>query len=465
MEMQQTLAQPVFFSGIGLHTGLSVTLTILPAPENHGIEFKRTDLDGQPIVPADVDFVIDTNRGTALAKGDAKVYTVEHVMAALAGLQVDNALIEINGPETPILDGSAWPFVEGILAVGLQKQNARREYFSIPYRIIHEDIERKSEITALPDDRYRLSVMIDFESKALVTQGATFDCKKNNFAEEISKARTFVFLHEIEHLIENNLIKGGDLSNAIVFVEHKLSEEKLEALAKFFNKTDVKVNGNNTLDHVDLYFANEPARHKLLDLIGDLALVGMPIRGNIIAHRPGHKANIALAKKIKQLIKDEKAGKSMPYIDLSQNLFDIHKIMEFLPHRYPFLLVDRIVEMSEEHVVGIKNVTMNEPFFMGHFPGNPVMPGVMQIEAMAQVGGILAMNSVDDYKQYTPYFIKIESVKFKQKVLPGDTLVFVLRLLSPIRRGICHMAGKAYVDGKLVMEAEMMAQLIKNSET
>lgn len=462
--MQQTLARPVSFSGIGLHTGLSVTLTILPASENHGIEFKRTDLDGHPIVPADVDFVIDTNRGTALAKGVAKVYTVEHVMAALAGLQVDNALIEINGPETPIIDGSAWPFVEGILAAGLEKQNARREYFSIPYRIIHEDIERKSEIIALPDDHYRLSVMIDFESKALVTQGATFDCKKNNFAEEISKARTFVFLHEIEHLIENNLIKGGDLSNAIVFVEHKLSEEKLKTLAKFFNKTDVKVNGNNTLDHVDLYFANEPARHKLLDLIGDLALVGMPIRGNIIAHRPGHKANIALAKKIKQLIKDEKAGKSMPYIDLSQNLFDIHKIMDFLPHRYPFLLVDRIVEMSEEHVVGIKNVTMNEPFFMGHFPGNPVMPGVMQIEAMAQVGGILAMNSVDDYKQYTPYFIKIESVKFKQKVLPGDTLVFVLRLLTPIRRGICHMAGKAYVDGKLVMEAEMMAQLIKNSE-
>lgn len=464
MEMQQTIAQPVSFSGIGLHTGSNVTLTILPAPENHGIEFKRTDLDGHPSVPADVDFVIDTNRGTALAKGNAKIYTVEHVMAALAGLQVDNGLIEINGPETPILDGSAWPFVEGILSVGLQKQNVRREYFSIPSRIIHEDVEKKSEIIALPDVHYRLSVMIDFESKALVTQGATFDSKKNNFAEEISKARTFVFLHEIEHLIENNLIKGGDLSNAIVFVEHKLSDEKLQALAKFFNKSDVKVNGSNILDHVELYFANEPARHKLLDLIGDLALVGMPIRGNIIAHRPGHKANIALAKKIKQLIKDEKAGKSMPYIDLTQNLFDIHKIMDFLPHRYPFLLIDRIVEMSEEHVVGIKNVTMNEPFFMGHFPGNPVMPGVIQIEAMAQVGGILAMNSVDDYKQYTPYFIKIESVKFKQKVLPGDTLVFVLRLLTPIRRGICHMAGKAYVDGKLVMEAEMMAQLIKHSD-
>jgi UDP-3-O-[3-hydroxymyristoyl] N-acetylglucosamine deacetylase/3-hydroxyacyl-[acyl-carrier-protein] dehydratase len=465
MDKQHTLSQPVSFSGIGLHTGSQVTLTILPAPENHGVQFKRTDLEGQPLIPADVDLVIDTNRGTALAKGNAAVYTVEHVLAALAGMQIDNALIEINGPETPILDGSAWPYVEAILSAGIQEQNARREYFVIPSRIIHEDAERKSEIIALPDDRYRLSVMIDFESKVLVTQGASFDSEKSQFTNDIAKARTFVFLHEIEHLIEHNLIKGGDLSNAIVFVEHKLSPEKLEQLATFFNKPDVKVNGSNTLNNVELYFPNEPARHKLLDLIGDLSLVGMPIRGNIIAHRPGHKANVALAKKIKQLIKDEKAGKSMPYIDLTQNLFDIHKIMDFLPHRYPFLLVDRIVEMSDEHVVGIKNVTMNEPFFTGHFPGNPVMPGVMQIEAMAQVGGILAMNSVDDYKQYTPYFIKIESVKFKQKVLPGDTLVFVLRLLTPIRRGICHMAGKAYVDGKVVMEAEMMAQLIKNSTT
>ena len=464
MDKQHTLSQPVSFSGIGLHTGSQVTLTILPAPENHGVQFKRTDLEGQPVIPADVDLVMDTNRGTALAKGNVCVYTVEHVLAALAGMKIDNALIEINGSETPILDGSAWPYVEAILSAGIQEQNARREYFVIPSRIVHEDADRKSEIIALPDDRYRLSVMIDFESKVLVTQGASFDAEKNHFAEEISKARTFVFLHEIEHLIEHNLIKGGDLSNAIVFVEHKLSAEKLEQLATFFNKPDVKVNGSNTLNNVELYFPNEPARHKLLDLIGDLSLVGMPIRGNIIAHRPGHKANVALAKKIKQLIKDEKAGKSMPYIDLTQNLFDIHKIMDFLPHRYPFLLVDRIVEMSDEHVVGIKNVTMNEPFFTGHFPGNPVMPGVMQIEAMAQVGGILAMNSVDDYKQYTPYFIKIESVKFKQKVLPGDTLVFVLRLLTPIRRGICHMAGKAYVDGKVVMEAEMMAQLIKNSD-
>ncbi len=464
MDKQHTLSQPVSFSGIGLHTGSQVTLTILPAPENHGVQFKRTDLEGHPLIPADVDLVIDTNRGTALAKGNACVYTVEHVLAALAGMKIDNALIEINGPETPILDGSAWPYVEAILSAGIQEQNARREYFVIPTRIVHEDAERKSEIIALPDDRYRLSVMIDFESKVLVTQGASFDSEKSQFADEIAKARTFVFLHEIEHLIEHNLIKGGDLSNAIVFVEHKLSAEKLEQLATFFNKPDVKVNGSNTLNNVDLYFPNEPARHKLLDLIGDLSLVGMPIRGNIIAHRPGHKANVALAKKIKQLIKDEKAGKSMPYIDLTQNLFDIHKIMDFLPHRYPFLLVDRIVEMSEEHVVGIKNVTINEPFFTGHFPGNPVMPGVMQIEAMAQVGGILAMNSVDDYKQYTPYFIKIESVKFKQKVLPGDSLVFVLRLLTPIRRGICHMAGKAYVDGRVVMESEMMAQLIKNSD-
>jgi UDP-3-O-[3-hydroxymyristoyl] N-acetylglucosamine deacetylase/3-hydroxyacyl-[acyl-carrier-protein] dehydratase len=461
MDKQHTISEPVSLSGIGLHTGNVVTCHFKPAAENTGVQFHRVDLEGKPVIPADVDLVTDTNRGTTLTKAGANVHTVEHVLAALYGLQIDNVIIELDGPELPILDGSASPFVEALEKAGRKEQDAEREYFTISQNIHFEEPDTRVEIVGLPSDDYRLSVMIDFESKVLVTQSAYFD-DFDTFKQKISKARTFVFLHELEFLVKNNLIKGGDLNNAIVFVEQKLSPEKQEELAKIFNKPDVKVNGSHTLNNVELNYANEPARHKLLDLMGDLALVGMPIKGNIIATKPGHKANVAFAKKIKQIIKDEKAGKAMPYVDLSQTLYDINQIAEFLPHRYPFLLIDKIIEMSDSHVVGLKNVTMNEPFFQGHFPGNPVMPGVIQIESMAQVGGILAMNSVDDYKQYTPYFIKIESVKFKQKVLPGDTLIFILNLLSPIRRGICHMEGKAYVDGKVVMEAEMMAQLIKN---
>jgi len=462
MDKQHTISEPVSLSGIGLHTGNVVNCHFKPAPENNGVVFQRIDIEGKPLIPADVDLVVDTNRGTTLSKGGANVHTVEHVLAALYGLQIDNVIIELDGPELPILDGSAYPFVEALEKAGRKEQSAEREYFTISRNIYLEEPETRVEIVGLPSDDYRLSVMIDFESKVLVTQSAYFD-DFSTFRQKISRARTFVFLHELEYLVKNNLIKGGDLNNAIVFVEQKLSPEKLDELSGIFNKPDVKVNGSHTLNNVELNYANEPARHKLLDLMGDLALVGMPIRGNIIATKPGHKANVAFAKKIRQIIKDEKAGKVMPYVDLAKKpLYDINQIAEFLPHRYPFLLVDKIIEMSDSHVVGLKNVTMNEPFFQGHFPGNPVMPGVMQIEAMAQVGGILAMNSVDDYRQYTPYFIKIESVKFKQKVLPGDTLVFILNLLSPIRRGICHMEGKAYVDGKVVMEAEMMAQLIRN---
>lgn len=462
MDKQHTIAQPVSLSGIGLHTGNVVNCQFKPAPENTGVQFKRVDLDGHPVLPADVDLVVDTNRGTTLSKGGVNVHTVEHVLAALAGLKIDNVVVELDGPELPILDGSAFPFVEALESAGLKQQEAEREYFVISQNIHFEEPDTRVEIIGLPSEDYRLSVMIDFESKVLVTQSAYFD-DFNTFKQKISKARTFVFLHELEYLVKNNLIKGGDLNNAIVFVEQKLSDEKQEELARIFNKPDVRVNGSHTLNNIELHYANEPARHKLLDMMGDLALVGVPIKGNIIATKPGHKANVAFAKKIKQIIKEEKAGKSMPYVDLSRKpLYDINQIAEFLPHRYPFLLIDKIIEMSDKHVVGLKNVTMNEPFFQGHFPGNPVMPGVMQIEAMAQVGGILAMNSVDDYKKYTPYFIKIESVKFKQKVLPGDTIIFILDLLSPIRRGICHMEGKAYVDGRVVMEAEMMAQLIKN---
>lgn len=463
-DCQHTLSKPAELTGIGLHTGASVTCRFLPAEPNTGIRFKRTDVEGQPEIPADVDLVTDTNRGTTLSKQGVSVHTVEHVMAALAGLGIDNTVVELNGPEIPIMDGSAWPFVEVLQKAGIvAQQDAPREYFVLPENIFVEDNDKKVEIIGIPDDHFRVSVTIDFDSHVLVTQSATYNNGKS-FATDIAKARTFVFLHELEFLVQNNLVKGGDVSNAIVFVEEKVNQEKLDELARIMNKPKIKVNGSGTLNNVTLHYANEPARHKLLDLIGDLALIGMPIRGNIIASRPGHTVNIAFAKKVKQLIKDEKAGKIMPYVDMNKKpLYDIHQIMEFLPHRYPFLLVDKIMELGEDYVVGVKNVTMNEPFFVGHFPGNPVMPGVMQIEAMAQVGGILVMNTVDDPKNYTPYFIKIENVKFKQRVQPGDTVVFILRLKSPIRRGICHMEGRAYVDGKAVMEAEMMAQIVKNN--
>lgn len=462
MDKQNTLAGVISISGKGLHTKSIVNLSILPAKPNTGIVFVRKDLDGNPSVPADVDFVTETSRGTTLEKGDAKVHTIEHLLSAIYGMQIDNAIVELDGPEIPILDGSAYPYVEAIEKIGIQNQEEKRNYYVITEPIRFNDPETGSEIIGLPDNQYSLSVMIDFNSKVLTPQGATFN-ESDNFIEDISKARTFVFLHEVEYLYKNNLIQGGDLNNAIVFVENELSDSQKKSLSELLNIPSIEVNAGNTLNNTTLNYTNEPARHKLLDLIGDLYLSGVRIKGRIIASKPGHKSNVNFAKLIKQHVKDIKAGKAMPYVDLNKKpLYDINQIAEFLPHRYPFLLVDKIIEMSDSHVVGLKNVTMNEPFFMGHFPGNPVMPGVMQIEAMAQVGGILAMNSVDDYKQYTPYFIKIESVKFKQKVLPGDTLIFILNLLSPIRRGICHMEGKAYVDGKVVMEAEMMAQLIKN---
>ncbi len=464
MENQKSIKNTSLkLSGVGLHTGATVSCTFVPAPANAGIVFKRIDLAEQTIIPADVDFVVSTNRGTSLSKDNAVVHTVEHVMAALAGLQIDNVIVEIEGPEVPILDGSALPFVEALKAAEIVELEAARNYFNISDYISYKTEDGKSEIIAIPDEQFKASVMIDFESKVLVTQSAYFN-DFETFDSKISKARTFVFLHELEFLIQNNLIKGGDVNNAIVFVEDPLSTEKAEALAKLFNKPEVKVNGSNTLNNVELHYANEPARHKLLDLMGDLMLIGMPIKGNVIATRPGHTSNIEFAKKIKQLIKLEKAGKTMPHVDTTKVLYDVNQIADFLPHRYPFLLVDKILDLNDTSVIGLKNVTMNEPFFQGHFPGNPVMPGVLQIEAMAQVGGILAMNSVDDYKLYTPYFIKIESVKFKQKVVPGDTLIFIVELVSPIRRGICHMAGKAYVDGKVAMEAEMMAQLVKKAE-
>jgi UDP-3-O-[3-hydroxymyristoyl] N-acetylglucosamine deacetylase/3-hydroxyacyl-[acyl-carrier-protein] dehydratase len=461
---QKTLANSFEVSGQGLHTGGTVKMRFLPADENTGVIFRRTDLEGNPEIKALAEWVIDTRRGTTIGRGDVKVHTVEHALSALTGLEIDNCIMEIDGSEVPILDGSSGIFTDLILTAGIKEQNAWKDYFVIRKPIRYVDPDTGSEIMALPSDQYELTVMIDFGSKALGSQFAKFEAGAD-YSKDIARSRTFVFLHELEMLIKHGLIKGGDLSNAIVFVERFIDEKVLNKLKADYNLPDIRVREGEMLNREGLRFSNEPARHKLLDVIGDLALVGVPIKGHIIATKPGHKVNTAFASILRDAYKKERASHQMPDIDLNKPpLYDIYQIINILPHRYPFLLVDKVIEMGDEHVVGVKNVTFNEPFFQGHFPDNPVMPGVLLIEAMAQVGGILVMNTVDDPKMYTPYFIKIDGVKFKRKVSPGDTVVFICHLVSPIRRGICHMEGKAYVDGKVVMEGEMMAQIIKNEE-
>ena len=464
-EKQRTLKGVVKLKGIGLHTGVVANLEIHPAPANHGYKFQRVDLEGKPVIKADVDRVVSTERGTTLEQNGARVHTTEHVLAAVYGCQIDNALITVDGPEIPIMDGSALKFVEAIEAVGYEEQDAERVYFELTENIPWEDEENGIEFLAIPDVNYRLTVMVDYQSPALGTQHASM-YHIGEFNKEIAKCRTFVFLRELEYLAKNNLIKGGNLDNAIVLVERQtISQDELTKLAKLLGKEDLKVSvdGIGVLNSTKLQYENEPARHKLLDIVGDLALIGRPIKAHILAARPGHSGNIRFAKVLKEQIKkQQQKGK---FFDLSQPpLYDINDIEKMLPHRFPFLMVDKIMEITEDSIWGIKNITMNEPIFTGHFPGNPVFPGVLQIEAMAQVGGIFALSKVEDPHLYSTYFMKINNVKFKQKVLPGDSVVFELKLMSAIRRGLVEMAGTAYVNGKVVAEAEMLAQVIKDKE-
>lgn len=460
MVKQKTIKTEISLTGVGLHTGKEVKITFKPAPVNNGFTFVRVDLEGQPIVEADANYVVNTQRGTNLEKLGVKIQTPEHVLAALTGCDLDNVIIELNASELPIMDGSSKYFVEALEKAEIEEQNAKRNVYVVKEVISFTDEASGSEILIMPSDHYCVTAMVDFGTKILGTQNATMK-SISDFKTEISESRTFSFLHELESLLENGLIKGGDLNNAIVYVDKEISPATMENLKVAFGKDEITVKPNGILDNLTLHYPNEAARHKLLDVIGDLALIGTRIQGKVIANKPGHFVNTQFAKKMAKIIKIEQRN-YVPVYDLHQEpLMDIHKIMAVLPHRPPFLLIDRIIEMSESHVVGMKNVTMNENFFIGHFPEAPVMPGVLIVEAMAQTGGILVLSTVPDPENYLTYFMKIDNVKFKQKVLPGDTLIFKCDLITPIRRGICHMQANAYANGKLVAEAELMAQIAK----
>jgi len=461
-DKQHTLSAVAKISGTGLHTGVLVDMILKPANPGFGLQFQRTDLAEQPIIKADCDLVTDTSRGTTLQVGDAKISTVEHILAALVGMGVDNCLIEVNGPEIPIIDGSSEPFVKLIEIAGVAEQDASKIWYSIDENIFLYDENKRVEMVAMPAVDYQITTLIDFNSPVLGTQHAGLKSIKD-FKTEIAPCRTFCFLHELEMLLDNELVKGGDINNAIVVVDRPVTNEEMTRLAKAFKRDKIEVKSEGYLNNLELRFPNEPARHKLLDVVGDLALIGYPIKSRIIANRPGHSTNVEFAKKIKQYIKKNRHVKDVPVYDPTlPPVFTLQQIEKILPHRHPFLLVDKIVELTDKHIIGIKNVTFNEWFFPGHFPQNPVMPGVLQIEALAQTGGILCINSMPE-GQYDTYFLKIDNCKFKLKVVPGDTMILKMEFAAPIRRGICEMKGTVYVGGKVATEAILVAQVVKRN--
>lgn len=455
---QHTIQNPVKVSGVGLHTGAAATMTFLPAPADHGIVFRRVDLEGSPMLPADVELVVDTSRGTTLGLKGVKVYTVEHTLAAVAGLQIDNVLIELDGPEPPIMDGSAIAFVEALREVGLQEQEAERQFFRIDEAIHYFENDRNVELAALPADDFHATVMIDFNSEILKAQHASLT-HLEQFPARIADSRTFVFLHELELLRNADLIKGGSLDNALVFVEKPLPQAEVSRLQEMFGLDEAHDIQQGLINPSGFRYENEPARHKLLDLIGDLALVGMPLQGHIMAARPGHKANVELAKKIKAKIKQKRIAQRFQKTEKQGLIFDINAIADILPHRYPFLLVDKILDFTENTITGLKNVTINEPFFQGHFPGNPIMPGVLIVEAMGQVGGILLLNTIENPQSIWVYFVAFDNVRFKKPVIPGDTMIMELEMVA-LKRSICKMTGKAFVDGQLVCSADLVASVV-----
>ncbi|MEO0733531.1 MAG: bifunctional UDP-3-O-[3-hydroxymyristoyl] N-acetylglucosamine deacetylase/3-hydroxyacyl-ACP dehydratase [Bacteroidota bacterium] len=461
MTNQRTIANSFTLSGVGLHSGVEVTLVFKPAPAGHGVKFQRVDLEGQPTINVDVNRVVTTDRSTTIGSGEATVSTIEHLLSAVAGLQIDNLLVETNGVEIPILDGSASPFVAPLLEAGFEEQDAPRDYFIVEEPITYRDEASGTEIVALPYDGFEVVSMIDFDSPVLGQQYATLR-GYTDYATEIAPCRTFVFLHELEALFEHDLIKGGDLTNAIVIADQLVPQERLDKLAKRMGKETVEVTKKGILNTLDLKFHNEPARHKLLDVIGDISLLGVPIRGRILATKPGHGANVAFTKLLKKAYLEQKRLKGRPrYNPNDEPVFNSVQIQEIMPHRYPFLLIDKIIDKGENHIVGLKHLSFNEEFFQGHFPGNPVMPGVLQIEAMAQTGGLLVLTMQDDPYGWDTYFLKIENAKFKNFVVPGDTVLFKMELIAPVRRGICQMRGTAYVGNKIVSEAELVAQIVK----
>lgn len=457
---QQTLKGQFTVKGKGLHTGLEIEATFLPAPENHGYKFQRIDLEGQPVIDALAENVTGTTRGTVLERGDVKVSTVEHALAALYAAGIDNCLIQLNAPEMPILDGSAAEYCANIANVGIVEQAADKNFYIIKQKIEVRDDSTGASIIALPDDGFSVDVMVDFNSKVLANQFASLD-NLSDFPAEISACRTFVFVREIEPLVKANLIKGGDLDNAIVIYDTPMAQEELDHIADIMGSPHKQVNEFGYINNKPLAFENEPARHKLLDVLGDMALIGRPVIGRIIATKPGHSLNTAFAKQIRKEIKrqDIQAPRYNPSVE---PIMDVNQIRRLLPHRYPFMMVDKIIEKGESYIVGIKNVSVNEPFFQGHFPQEPVMPGVLQVEAMAQTGGLLVLSSVDEPEKYSTYFMKIDNVKFRQKVVPGDTLIFHVSFMTPLRRGCAMMKGYAFVGEKIVTECEFMAQIVKN---